>query len=575
MASFVYNPYRSEKLFDVDAYTSEWWDYVQKKEFHDDLKGTLKSEANSYREDLRRNAELAGKDNEALRREFSDASERQVEAIHQQSQAIAESAKMIVGSLDNVTYAIESGFSEVSDRLDSLYVMLDWRLSVIEDQLKISNLLLENIALLLRVPDFQKERQYYIEQGFKHYKNAHLDEDLYNDALKNLLEAEERETTDYVVLHRIGMIYLYASKHLDLAKAEDYFHRAAKYAIVESNPQAQQTLNILAGVVNQDLLTQATTPETAKAVAAKSYFQAGVACYAQGKFADAVELSGKAYSLLPSFLEAGFAQAKSLAVLGNGEESAKVLRRVIQAEPFYSVKAASDTDFAPRNEIYLMLFELRNDAVHQALERFNKIKDGVKLSSQLKSIILNTEDLIQKNTYIDAVKALDELTRKYNLDELTRKYKWQLKPIPHEVLEEKFYSNYPNAKKLLKADRRNLFKEFTREIETISVEDFISLSIEVNSIKDKAQRKKEADQRNRKNEKQRQLVEQQVETQKQEAQDIRQNQARVILIQAQKEENKQNRKWFFKDYSGAISLYEQASKLGSAEAVELLKRLKK
>ncbi len=407
MASFVYNRYRSDKVFDLAESQKQWYGYLQKKEFHDDLTKSLKAEGESYRKELHRNAELASKDMNALRQEFSQASEQQLEAIHEQTQSITESANMICGTL-------AEGFSKVSGKLDNICATLDWRLTAVEDQLRISNMLLGNIALLLRVPDFQKERQYYIEQGFKHYKNATLDSDIYEDALKNLLEAEKRETTDYVVLHRIGMIYLYANKEeiLSLSKAEEYFRRAAKYAIVESNPDTQQTLNLLSGDSSKELSAQATTPEAAKAVAARAYFQAGVACYAQGKFAEAVELSEKAYSLLPSFLEAGFLQAKSIALLGNGEKSAEILQGIIETERFYAAKTASDADFAIKKEVKSMLQQLRDDAIEKASNKLTKIKQEILSDSQAKPFLPEIENLVSKQTYLDSLKALDEIARK-------------------------------------------------------------------------------------------------------------------------------------------------------------------
>ncbi len=79
---------------------------------------------------------------------------------------------------------------------------------MILDEAKTSHLLQENIAELLRIPDSQKQRQHHIEMGLKFLKNALKDEDLYRDALQELLEAEKLMPYDYFVLHRIGMIHL-------------------------------------------------------------------------------------------------------------------------------------------------------------------------------------------------------------------------------------------------------------------------------------------------------------------------------------------------------------------------------
>ncbi len=407
MASFVYNSFKSNAAFDIQESQNQWYDYIQKKEFHDDLKNSLKSEGELYRKDLQRNAELASKDMNALRKEFSQASEDQLEAIYEQTRAITESAEMVCGRLDE-------GFDEVSGKLDDICAMLDWRLTAVEDQLRISNLLLQNIGLLLRVPDFQKERQYFIEQGFKHYRNAMLDSDIYEDALKNLLEAENRETTDYVVLHRIGMIYLYANNEeiLNLVKAEEYFRRAAKYAMVESNPEAQQTLNLLAGDTEQNLLNQAITPEAAKAVAAKAYFQAGVACYVQGNFKEAEELSYKAFSLLPSFYEAGFIQAKAVAQLGRGKKSAEILRGIIKDERFYSIKTLSDTDLITKLEVRMMLEHLTNETIDFVTQKIAKIKQDMLPNSQITPLLPEIESLVSRNTYLDTLNALDAINIK-------------------------------------------------------------------------------------------------------------------------------------------------------------------
>jgi hypothetical protein len=100
------------------------------------------------------------------------------------------------------------------------------------EQQKLSNLLLENIAELLRVPDSEKERQHSIELGIKFFVNASKDADLFADALEELLKAESLMKQDYFVLHRIGCIYLYVEKYINPEKALEYFLRAAKYASV-------------------------------------------------------------------------------------------------------------------------------------------------------------------------------------------------------------------------------------------------------------------------------------------------------------------------------------------------------
>jgi hypothetical protein len=385
MANFVYNAFSGESS------SSQWSKYLQERQYYSDVSSAIKAQTRSYRADIQNaSATLSASINDAA-------------AL--QATATSNAAAAVVSSLDQ-------GFAEIAGELGQLNSMLDWRLSVTIDQQRISNLLLENVALLLRIPDVQKERQYYIEQGFKHYKNAAIDDDLFEDALENLIKAEKLEKSDYVILHRIGIIYLYSPKMLDLSQAEAYFRKAAKYAVVESDPAGQQAFNILAGQADSRLAGQSVTPDAIKKIAGDSYFQAGIACYAQGKFADALELSSRAYGLLPSMLEAGFLKAKVLAATGSEVEAAETAQAVIEAERFYAMKTVADGDLAPKSTVQRMLLRLRDDAVARARQRVGQCRASMMPGSEADSILRELETLVERNTYLDALVALDGLTAK-------------------------------------------------------------------------------------------------------------------------------------------------------------------
>ena len=363
MANFVYNSHSGENDL------SQWKSYLQQKEFSSDLTSAIHSQTRAYQIEI----EKAYK---ALNSSIDDASRKQ-------AQATVDAANVVIGKLDQGFSELSEQLSEINISINQLGIMLDWRLSQMVDQQRISNLLLVNIALLLRIPDVQKERQYYIEQGFKHYKNAALDDDLYQDALENLLKAEKREKTDYIVLHRVGMIYLYSAKITDLQKAEDYFRKAAKYAVVESDQNAQNVFNILAGDIGTNLAEQAVMPEAVKAIAAESYLQAGIACYAQGEFVDAVELSARAFGLMPSLLEAGFMKAKALAAGGTESEAADVLEAVIRSESFYAVKTTTDGDLAPKPKVQALLVKLRDEYGQKARYDIGQLNRAIETAQKV------------------------------------------------------------------------------------------------------------------------------------------------------------------------------------------------
>jgi hypothetical protein len=486
MANFVYNAFSGESS------SSQWSKYLQERQYYSDVSSAIKSQTKSYQAEIQNaSATLSASINDAA-------------AL--QATAGANAAAAVVSSLDQ-------GFAEIAGGLDQLNSMLDWRLSITIDQQRISNLLLENVALLLRIPDVQKERQYYIEQGFKHYKNAAIDDDLFEDALENLVKAEKLEKADYVVLHRIGIIYLYSPKMLDLSQAEAYFRKAAKYAVVESDPAGQRAFNILTGQANSSLAGQSVTPDAIKRIAGDSYFQAGIACYAQGQFADALELSSKAYRLLPSMLEAGFLKAKALAATGSEVEAAQTVQGVIEAERFYAVKTLADGDLAPKSIVQRMLLQLRDGAVALASQRVGQCRTSMIEQSEADLILRGLDALIKRNTYLDALAALDGLTAKRS---------WKASLL------------WDGAKP-----------------QDFSIEEFIPRErTETHRLQEESSRRREEETLRK-----------------------RQEQVQGLMFQAWAEEGRQNSKWFGKDFQNAIVLYEKAAALGSEDARIAIKRI--
>lgn len=148
-------------------------------------------------------------------------------AIHGVGDVIADAAiaqaKAAQQNTASIVGAIDQGSANIVNELQRIGSHLNDSLETLIHQQRVGNLLAQNIAELMRIPDFQKERLYYMDQGFKHFKNAAIDPSMMNDALENLLEAEKRDKSDYTVLQCIGMIYIHSEPHFDAAKAEEYF----------------------------------------------------------------------------------------------------------------------------------------------------------------------------------------------------------------------------------------------------------------------------------------------------------------------------------------------------------------
>jgi ribosomal protein L7/L12 len=196
---------------------------------------------------------------------INQASKEQVQAINQLGHTIGRGMKEQVQAINQLGITIERGMDILNEQMDFLssqmtdinktLVFINRNMDIQIEQQKLSNLLLQNITELLRVPDSEKERQHSIELGIKFFVNASKDGDLYADALEELLKAESLMKQDYFVLHRIGCIYLFVEKFLNPEKAFQYFVNAAKYASIESDNNAVRLLYSLnSSAVNHELI---------------------------------------------------------------------------------------------------------------------------------------------------------------------------------------------------------------------------------------------------------------------------------------------------------------------------------
>lgn len=402
MATFYFNHDSGESS------ESQWTRHIQNQAYIEDV---TKSVNNSTGKQTRDYSVIVSRQTKEINDTIQSASREQVAAIQQSTSAICGTLESGFELLSDNLQEISYGIGELRSELNDMASMLDWKLSLLIEQQRITNLLLGNIAILLRIPDIQKERQYHIEQGIKFLKNAIFDNDFYDDSLSNLLKAEKIEPSDFFALHRIGLIYMYSPKHLGLSKAEEYFKKAAKYAVAESNTGASVSINFLAGDVNRNLSEQIPTIDTIKLQAAESYLFAARSCYIQGKHNEAADFASKGFNLVPQLVEAGFTQAKALAANNNEEYAATVLEKVINTDRFYSLKTLSDLDLCPKPSIQSLLKKLQREATEEATIILQDCKRQIISGSNAAEYIVKIERLINKNTYLTSKKAIDLLNK--------------------------------------------------------------------------------------------------------------------------------------------------------------------
>jgi hypothetical protein len=285
---------------------------------------------------------------------ISKASNEQIKAINRLGHTFVAGMGLLSEQINQVSNQLNTISNQISEVNQSLS-FLNRNIDILIEQQKLSNLLLQNIAELLRVPDSEKERQHSIELGIKFFVNAKKDQDLFNDSLEELLKAESLMKQDYFVLHRIGCIYLYADKLINPERAFDYFSRAAKYSSVESDPKAARLANVLSNISDSDL-SKKSNVDKIKEIAADSYEKAAFAAYILGDFAKAVQNQTRALELMECS-EYRFLLAKYQIRVGDIKNSLLNLDEAINVNPylFYGISNLLDLDFVGESDVIDLL----------------------------------------------------------------------------------------------------------------------------------------------------------------------------------------------------------------------------
>jgi tetratricopeptide (TPR) repeat protein len=397
---------------------------------------------------------------------INEASEEQIQAINDLGEIIGEGMEVLSSQL-----------TDINDNLRFLNRNMDIQI----EQQKLSNLLLQNIAELLRVPDSEKERQHSIELGIKFFVNAQMDSDLYTDALEELLKAESLMKQDYFVLHRIGCIYLHVPKHINPEKALDYFTKAAKYASVESDPKAIKLANVLNQKTsninsskNINEITNVYQTDSISLLVADSYEKAAFSAYILGRFDDAVNYQSKAFKFNAT-PQNSFLLAKYLARIGNIKETLQNLDNCIDQLPSLVIAVFKEIDLIDQPEVVKLITEKNyfvNNKINILIDKlikFNFSKTD-KIIKELTELYIKSYEI--KVAYLVCFyKALDIIIFDFdklisNIDELIN----EIQNSNYITFDEKKINNIiedlERAKSLTKEKMLESFEKSKKEIDS-------------------------------------------------------------------------------------------------------------
>ena len=172
----------------------------------------------------------------------------------------------------------------------------------------------------------------------------------FEEALKDFLKVEKRESADFSVFVSIGMIYLF--HQVNKERAFDYFQKAEKWIKSKSSFYLSFAL-IYLGLIQRDL----------------------------GKMEEAENLSKTAVDHSPNFSVAIYQNALHNAILGREERALKMLKKAGNLDPRYFLKALSDEAFKPFagkiNKIIEETKKLKRSAIEKTYRQITEVVNEI------------------------------------------------------------------------------------------------------------------------------------------------------------------------------------------------------
>lgn len=381
--------------------SKEYRSYLQQQEFVKDIGSAITSAGNQYSKTI----QAVGQN---ISGEIRTMTKMQCEAIQQ-------STTQIVGALDKgfnqLSNVMEKGFNEVNqnlvdikiqlynveDAIDRLGGLIDSKLNAVLEQQHLTNLGIEQLISIAKIPEFQKERIYYFEEGLKFLNNALIDPKRYSDALDNFLEAEKRKKTDYLVLHNIGLIYLYSSENLNLELAEEYFLKAGDYSDDELSPEAIRSEKV--GFSSEKI-----SNSFVRKIAYESYQHAANAQLILGKHEEAIKSANEAIKISDKALEAKYIAAQAYLVLGEQEKSLSYIKE-LASDNNYLIDAAFNPNLAIIDGLQDVIEKTRKEKSAETESKLNMMLSIMDKSSPIgqKSVSL-LDSLNNDNSLLNIIK---------------------------------------------------------------------------------------------------------------------------------------------------------------------------
>ncbi len=311
--------------------------------------------------------------------------------LNQKLVSVDRRVKDVVGGTDSINLTLQRMedrtqyyFAAASDSIESglniLASAFEWGISDVVHHLELQRGQLKKIAQILEAP-LETQTREIRRRAESAYRNGWTDE-----ALQDFAEAVKKNYADFTVHQNMGNIYLEKNK---LSKSQQCYEKAAKYARPHSTSYTAYALWHLARVR-----------------------------HLQGNNEAAYSTAKEALGLEPKLIECVYDLSRYCSLLGKQEEAVSNLRKAVEFDPGYCLRALTDEAFSGMREaIEALVSTLKSEAMQKAQEMLQDCRQWLHLAEEmgsrlathgssaitkeLKKEVEHICRLIEKNTYLD------------------------------------------------------------------------------------------------------------------------------------------------------------------------------
>ena len=304
-----------------------------------------------------------------------------------------------------VSAAIEKASKMQSIQLQNGFKMIDQRLSSIVYEQVTTNLLLNDIKDLLKLPDSEKEKLFHINSGLKYLSKVNYNDSIIKDAINEFEKAYKIAPNDWFVNYYLGVCYLHYPNVLNLEKAERYFTTTIKYASIEDNYSLQSTYkSFFCAIENEKVTFPKSWPKTSDTSGVwGNWFLANI----KDEYYDC--LSRPNFHVVDSKLNmAHIKYIKGDFVMAYLNCPRGLETRVYSYTNFkWNVDMFTDLKF--KEKVYFYRTKYLARCLHNKLETYGD-SESIKEIKEIKSIIfleaaLNDKDIIQIPEYVEILQS--------------------------------------------------------------------------------------------------------------------------------------------------------------------------